>query len=457
MSEILKEWPVDSECKRDELTQQVSYALLKLFFKEQMDASSEVGENVEQEINVHVHWSIKWPDIFWNYVVTGDDGKKRLVDEHINNITWLVFSGVMPNNDRYYICDVWKKCVFFDTQTWKIVEFAEVWKEYRPKIYGKDEVCNDEFFVDLCNNSVPLYPNQPRGSLIVWFEAFLKKAYHSVVWKDIDHEARVEEASQLGRESSPILCYLMWAYEYMYNWKITKYLAWKNDEIWNKLAESEVLKKMYPDLYLTMRELDSLKNVLLDEKWNIIWYIRKVAWKYEYTIEWSQTIILDAFEWPDRNGSSIMWINDKFYFINKDFPFRSFWFDKIEWPDKNGNYLWYSDWKECLIFWTGNVLTNGSDKIDGNKPWYGNFLSMCEGPDKNRNYIVSFGGMDTFLINRKGDILAKYLSIKEPDINGNYVVVDLKHWSNVIDKSWSLLFDERYQKITEKGWSYIKE
>ena len=177
MVETPSTWWIENIKQRDELTNQVSSTILKLFFKKQMEKSGETTEKPEQEININIQWSIKWPDKFWNYVLSFD-GKKILLDENLNDVTWLEFIGIMPYNDRYYICDVWKKCMFFDTHTWNVIEFAEFWHEVRPKIYGKDELCNDKFLDNLCKKSIQLYPDENRKALVLWFDAFLHKYWY---------------------------------------------------------------------------------------------------------------------------------------------------------------------------------------------------------------------------------------------------------------------------------------
>ena len=439
MVETPSTWWIENESRRDELTNQVSSTLLKLFFRKQIEKSGESAEKSEQEININVQWSIKWPDSFWNYVLSFD-GKKILLDENLNDVTWLEFVGITPYNDRYYVCDMWGQCVFFDTQTWKVIEFAEFWREVRAKIYWTDELCDDEFMEDLCRKSIILYPNENREGLILKFQTFLYKYYQNILWKDIDLNSKLKETSEFGKECKNILIFLMWAYEYMYNREITNYLSWKDSNTWRKLRESEILKEMYPDLYLAMRELDFLKNVLLNTKWEICGYITIKDWKCRYIqTDWTMSEY-DDFIWPDIYGNIITQKWSKKYFINSNFQYPFFWFDDIIWPDKNGIYILKAKNKRCLVWSvTWKLFSLSEWPTHWNEPDYiAECFDSIQWPDKNNNYIVKRTKW-YFLVNKEWEKISDtYIYLSFIPETWNYKTLSMS-WNSILDKDGKVI------------------
>lgn len=439
MIEIPPTW-WDKEKRSNELSKQVGSSILKLLFKKQVNKLKESDENIEQEININIQWSIKWPDRFWNYVMSFD-GKKILLDENLNDVMWLEFVWIMPYNDRYYICDIWKKCVFYDTQTWTVVEFAEVWQTCMPKIYDEDKPCHDEFLSDLCSKSIRLFPNENKKTLMLWFYGFLNEYYQDILWKDIDIEAKMQETSKFGKECNDIFSFLMWAYEYMYNWKITNFLAWKDGKLWKELKESEVLKEMYPDLYLAMRELDFLKNVLLDSNWNICGYVIIKDWICAYVqMDWTISQY-DDFIWPDKYGNIITRQWDKKYFMNSNFQYPFCGFDEILWPDKNGNYILKLWSKLCFVSVASwKTLSISDSNSYWNEP---NYKAECfdavQWPDENNNYILKCSKW-YFLVNGKWEKISDIYLLRIEPISGswNYKASSMS-WTFIIGSNWKVV------------------
>ena len=439
MVETPTTWWIENINQKDELKNQVSSTILKLLFKKQIKNSAESDEKSEQEININIQWSIKWPDKFWNYVLTFD-GKKILLDENLNDITWLEFVWITPYNDKYYICDLWKKCVFFNTQTWDLVEFAEVWQVSRAKIYGKDELCDDEYLCDLCNKSIKLFPNENKKTLILWFYAFLSRYYHDIIWKDIDIGEKIQETSEFGKECKTIFSFLFWIYEYMYNWKITNFLAWKDSEIWDDLKESELLKEMYPDLYLGIHELNFLKNVLIDKSGNVCGYvvIKNGVCSYFQT-DWT-VLQYDDFIWPDEYGNIITKQKNKKYFINSNFQYPFCGFDEIIWPDKNWNYILKIRNKQCFLsvgIW--KILNLSDSESNWNEP---NFTTECfdsiHWPDKNNNYVIKSSRW-YFLVNSKWERISNfYLSLELNSETWNYKTLNMDGVC-ILNENWWII------------------
>ena len=439
MTETPPTWPIENKQKNEELKNQINSSILKLFFKKEVKKSAESTENPQQEININIQWSIKWPDKFWNYVMSFD-GKKILLDENLNDITWLEFVGIMPYDDRYYVGDVWQKCVFYDMQSWKVVEFAEVWSEVRPKIYEKDELSNDEFLADVCAKSIKLFPGESEKMLVVWFYAFLNKYYQHIIWKNIDIESKMHEASKFGEECKQIFSFLMWTYEYMYNGKITNFLAWKDSEIRQKLKESETLKEMYPDLYLTMHGLDFIKNVLINKEWEVCGYVIVKNWICSYVqIDWTVSQY-DDFIWPDKYGNIITKQWDKQYFMNSAFQYPFCWFDKINWPDKNGNYILKLKNKRCIVPKnTWNIFSISGVIANWNEPDFTNeCFDQIQWPDENNNYIIKSSRW-YFLLNGKWEKISDfYWKIESEAKIWGYKVLTLS-WISSLDKDWKMV------------------
>lgn len=439
MIETTKEWEIETKEPRDELKEQLNSAILKLFFKKNMNESKEWRENREQEVNFNIQWSIKWPDKFWNYIMSYD-GKKILVDEKLNDITWLEFVWLMPYNDRYYVCDLWKKCVFFDTQTWNTIEFAETWKACRPKVYWKDELCDDEFMIDLCGKSIKHFENENQKTLTVWFYWFLVKYYKNILWKNIDVTEKMSETSEFGKQVNSIFSFLMWTYEYMYNWRITNFLAWKDVTLREELKESDLLKTTFPDLYLGMHELDFVKNVLIDKNWNVCGYVIVQHWICYYVqLDWTMTKY-DDFIWPDKYWNIITRQWNKKYFINSNFKYPFCGFDEIHWPDKNWNFVLKFKNKRCFVpINTWMIFGISDQESTWNEP---NFTTECfdiiQWPDENNNYKIKCSKW-YFLLNWKWEKISDiFLSLDFIPETRNYKALNMSR-SAILDKDWKIL------------------
>lgn len=418
----------------------IDLKILKTFFEKKQKEWK-----IDWEIKFNISWSIKWPDIFWNYLLKLWD-KKYLLDENLNVLSWTEFISIIPFDERCYIWNLGWKCVFFDTKTNDIIEIAEHEDKYQAKIFWKNTLSDDEYFINISKAARIVWKNEKDDKLKLLFKSFLIK-FLDEIKNDIkwDDEKLNYEISKFWESCEKYIRFLIWAYKYMYEWNITKYLSWKSGKEWNKLKNSNELKKKFPNIYLAMHELDDIENVLLNEKWNVLWYLKKVNWKYHYiNSKWNTTLVYDDFRGPDKFWNIITKKDEKSYFLNWNFEYPFFWFDEIIWSDNNWNYLWKSKDKYCLIIWTTWKILKLENKADSEKTNEPNIKNECfkkiEWPDNNKNYIVkTLWWFDSYLVNGKWKIISEsYFKIESNNETWNYNALSLS-WNINLDKNGKIV------------------
>lgn len=403
-------------------------------------------QKIKWEFLFDIKWSVVWPDIFWNYLLKLWD-KKFLLDENLNTLSWLEFLSIIPFDDRCYIWNLGWKCVFLDTMTNDIIEIAEHDDKYQAKIYWKNILSDDEYFINICKDAWIIWKNEKDDKLKLLFKSFLIKFLDEIKndykWDD---KKLSYEVSKFWESCEKYIWFLIWAYKYMYEWNITKYLAWKSWIERNKLKNSKELKKKFPNIYLAMNDLDDIENVIINSKWNVLWYLKKIDWKYNYINDnWNLVLVYDDFIWPDKNGNIITKKDEKYYFLNWNFKYPFFWFDEIVWPDNNGNYIWKFKDKYCLIIWDSwKIVKIDNEEGFENKNHEPNIKNECfksiEWPDKNWNYIVqTLWWFDSYLVNEKWEIISKpYFKIELDNETWIYNILNIS-WNLKLDKNWNIV------------------
>lgn len=402
-------------------------------------------QKIKWEFLFDVKWSVVWPDTFWNYVLMFWN-KKFLLDKNLNILSPTEFISIIPFDDRCYIWNLWWKCVFFDLKSKDIIEIIEHEDKYQAKIYWENKLSKYEYYIKLCNEARIIWKNEKDNKLKLLFKSFLIKFLEEIKndnkW---DSKKLNEEISKFWEACEKYIWYMIWAYKYMYEWIITKYLAWKSSTERNNLKNSKELKKKFPNIYLAMNELDDIENVIINEKWNVQWYLKKIDWKYNYINEsWNLVLIYDDFKWPDKNGNIITKKDEKYYFLNWNFEYPFFWFDEIEWADNNLNYIWKFNDKNCLIIWKEWRIFSTNKESKLNKKWEPDIKYECfktiEWPDKNGNYIIkTIWWFDSYLVNLNWEIISKpYFKIELDDKKWIYNVLSIQ-WKCKLDKNWKII------------------
>ena len=404
------------------------------------------NQKIKWEFLFDIKGSVTWPDIFWNYLLKFWD-KKSLLDENLNTLSWLEFLSIIPFDDRCYIWNLGWKCVFLDTKTNDIIEIAEHDDKYQAKIYWKNILSDDEYFINICKDARIIWKNEKDDKLKLLFKSFLIKFLDEIKndYKWDDNKLNYE-ISKFWESCEKYIRFLIWAYKYMYEWTITKYLAWKSWIERNKLKNSKELKKKFPNIYLAMNDLDDIENVIVNSKWNVLWYLKKIDWKYNYINDnWNLALVYDDFIWPDKNGNIITKKNEKYYFLNWSFEYPFFWFDEIVWPDNKGNYIWKFKDKYCLIIWDSwKIVKIDNEEVAENKNHEPNIknesFKNIEWPDKNWNYILqTLWWFDSYLFNEKWDIISKaYFKIELDNETWIYNTLNIS-WNLKLDKNWNIV------------------
>jgi len=403
------------------------------------------NQKIDWEVTFEIRWSIKWPDTFWNYLLK-INGKEILLDKNLEELCPLEFIRIIPYDTRCYIGDLGWKCVFINKKTKQIVELADLDDKYKAKIFWKEKTTENKYFKNLYQNIRVLTNNESDKKLKLIFQPFLIKFLEEIKNEYRDNQQKLnEEIAKFWKACEKYFAYLLWSYKYMYNWEITKYLSWKSCKERDKLKNSKELKKKFPNLYLAMNELDDIENVIVNEKWDVLWYLKKIDWKYHYiNKKWNTVLVYNDFKWPDKNWNIVTKKDDKYYFLNWNFEYPNFWFDEIIWPDEKWNYIWMFKEKTCLIIWNlWKIFKLDNEKCD-EKYFEPNIKNECfksiEWPDKNWNYILqTIWWFDSYLINEKWEIISKpYFKIKLDNETSTYNILNIS-WNLKLDKNWNIV------------------